>query len=413
MSVFESLKNEGALSGYWDGLSRSFIDFSKNQNNGTPNSGVEFANGFHNDGLAGGINIGPNIIGTNPYSIVSKIVPYGVGQSSSGRLFDCGSHHVYFAAGGELVYTVSSSDVSTVSVDFRKPKTIGLSTQNNNSDLYFNGSKVDSLNIGTLLSCSSDFTIGNRSISGRSFYGKIVYFLVFSKMLTDAEQKAIYEELESMTWPTMPQVRVQPNPNASATLWKTHWGVNESVSPVTSGWLENSSFKVKSGSFEIKSGTINGKAGKLVECISPGEIWMPTNYFHQTESEAANGCWKWWWRKESPSAVMVCIFISDSIGYLIGNNYNVIYRSNEVIDLTRGTIVRINGGVFPEENWIETEVCRDDATNKFELFINGASQGTAIDGTHQVSNYLGFDADAGDKIFYSDKAGGHAISKLI
>jgi hypothetical protein len=193
-------------------------------------------------------------------------------------------------------------------------------------------------------------------------------------------------------------------------LWKTHFGADVSASPTTGGFLDKTPFQVDSGSFQISNDTIDGKSVRVIECVSDGSIHIPTCYFHQTNSESAYGCWEWHWRKGSPGAVTVINFISDSIGYLVGNNYNVIYRSNEVIDLTRGTIVRINGGTFPEENWVKTEVCRSVA-NEFELTINGTSQGTATDANYTISKFMNFDMDAADKVAYSDITGGYSFVK--
>ena len=61
-------------------------------------------------------------------------------------------------------------------------------------------------------------------------------------------------------------------------------------------------------------------------------------------------------------------------------------------------------------SWESIKITRG-STGKFELFLNGASVGTATDNTTTSSTYLVFDLDAGDKVSLGSKAGDKGIVK--
>jgi hypothetical protein len=210
--------------------------------------------------------------------------------------------------------------------------------------------------------------------------------------------------------PSMPQVRVQPNPNASATLWKTHWGVNESVSPVTSGWLENSPFRVDSGSHQVGTDLLKGSHVKNIETSLSGIFWTPTSYFHQSESEAAYGEWRWIGKKTA--GAMVVKFITDDYtgGVGVGNNYNILHRSDDTMVLNRKNVSILELGEVTDTEYVEKKIKRS-GVGLFQVYIDGILRGSVTDNTYTTSKFWSFDTDADAKIILSDKFGRHSILK--
>ena len=95
-----------------------------------------------------------------------------------------------------------------------------------------------------------------------------------------------------------------------------------------------------------------------------------------------------------------------------GDNYNLIYRSDETVDFRRKTSPTIiDGGAttYADSTWHNAVVTR--IPGLFEVFMNDASIGSVADATYTVSNYFVFDLDANDEIFFADPYGRHAIRK--
>jgi hypothetical protein len=219
---------------------------------------------------------------------------------------------------------------------------------------------------------------------------------------------AVYSDIKDQPWVTQ-----QYNKGKTA-LWKTGYGVNESVSAVTGGPLENSPFYVEYGAFNISSDTIDGNDVKVIECTSPGVCYVPTSYFSQTATEAAFGGWRFWVKKADASTIVI-VNIASVVGTATnGNNYNLIYNNGESINFRRNLVTIIGGGatVYPANAWQLFEIKRD-SSKKFRLFANGNSIGTATDANFLISNFMNFDIDAGDKIALDDPTGKYSIIKSV
>jgi hypothetical protein len=264
--------------------------------------------------------------------------------------------------------------------------------------MFANGEEVFSVTdaAGWGASYGTVWVIGGLSSASLPFSGKIC-------------ATTIYSDAKDQSWVTQ-----QYNKGKTA-LWKTGYGVNESVSAVTGGPLENSPFYVQSGGFKISSDTIDGNDVKVIECTSSGVCYVPTSYFSQTATEAAFGGWRFWVKKADASNLVI-VNVASVVGTATnGNNYNLIYRDNETIDYRRqtGTAI-IDGGAttYPVNTWHLFEIKRI-ADKTFELLANGNSIGTATDANFLISNFMDFDLDPGDKIALGDPTGKYSIIKSV
>lgn len=264
---------------------------------------------------------------------------------------------------------------------------------------------------------TADLKIGNVYTGGLPLQCNLVRPIIVNRELTAQEHTDLFEELQNIIWPTMPYTRVQPNPGGSAALWKTDFGVEESVVPVTSGYLENSPFRVTSGSHKVSTQIADSRNVKRVETVSSGTYHVPTVNFHQTENEAAYGTWDFQVDRSASNYLRIGI-ISNVVNSPVDGSFDGysfdINTSGSVRLVRRDSGVSniiIPGGVF-SSGIVHARITRSPA-GLFELIVNDQSQGTVVDNTHTSSKFMVFDADNGDVTLYADKAGGHAISKRI
>lgn len=276
--------------------------------------------------------------------------------------------------------------------------------------LYINGELVGSgeSSSGNLSSFSAQISIGARTTSaGSSCNGN------FSLM-------KLFDEVKDQTWVTKEYQR------GLAEGWHTDWGVNESVAAVTGGNLENSPFAVESGSFKISMDTVDGEDVKVIECVSAGVVYIPTAFFQQTHTEAAYGEWEFWFNKNNNSVLYV-LFIASVIGGETAsgqNGYNFTVDTAERVYLREST-AGSGAGLFNTDadyvvasTWYRVRITRTPA-GVFTIFLNDvlvvATVGTnpITDITTIESNYIALDLDAGDKVAFSDRHGGHSISKKL
>jgi hypothetical protein len=418
MSIIKKLKDEGALVLYHDYRSRSAIDHSGNDNDGTLT-----ATRWTNNSVCFSDNSVINVfdsaeLNNTEYSFVILFETIR-SQSDFERLISkwdgspTDRYDIYF--GSTSLNVRDGSNTRFITHDFKNTRYVGINAKNGEkSEVFSDGSSVGLMNdTSTFLGTStSPMYIGNRFDLSQNNKSCLQSVCILNRKLTAQEHSDLYDELDSKVWPTMPWTRVQPLQGVSSDLWKTHWGVNESVSPTTSGFLENSPFRVDSGSHQISTDTINGKSVKVVECVSAGVFYLHSSYFHQTEAEAAYGEWEICWNKDNLSS-MVIQLLSDEVGLAAStNNYNFFHVVDETIRLRRGTTALIDTSTttFPSDTW-HIMKCTRTGVGAFDLVVNGTSLGTVTDNTYTTSKFMIFDLDAGDKLAFSDIAGGHAVVK--
>jgi len=206
-------------------------------------------------------------------------------------------------------------------------------------------------------------------------------------------------------------------------LWKSDWGLNESVSTSTAGFLENSPFTIQSGTWKVSMDTINGQDVKVAECTVAGVISVPTSHFQQTPNEGAFGEWELYFNKADASALNIQ-FISSSDVFASSNGYRVALQTDEACDLeevatgTPTALFTSAAAAFTAATWTRLNVPRTNV-GAFTVKLDGTNVTAATgsnpvtDTTFETSTHILIDADAGDKIALSDVGGGHSINKHL
>jgi len=195
-------------------------------------------------------------------------------------------------------------------------------------------------------------------------------------------------------------------------LWKTDWGVNQSVANITSGFLENTPFKRDSGTLKVTMDTINVQDVKVIEAMDNAGFSMPTSVFQQTPTEAAFGKWEWYQNKAETGEIRVGI----GTGPLptTAGNYRIESTTTEVFALVESAVaVLITAGTAITPGvWEKITLTRTNA-GVFELFLNDISQGTNTDLSITEATLLSITMKTGDKIAYSAKNGKFSFNKHI
>lgn len=200
-----------------------------------------------------------------------------------------------------------------------------------------------------------------------------------------------------------------------ALLWSTDWGTQITSSTQSSGFISNSPFKIESGLWAVEDEDIDGVLTKVIRCVSSGVFYVPTSYFKQSPTEAAQGAWRFKFNKSGGSNLVVSVVATAPSGASADTlSYNFIHRTDETIDFREVATVLIDGGatVYPASTWHEAYITRS-AVDEFELFVNDESLGTATDSTYTEATVLRFDIDSGDKIGLAGIDGTNTITKEL
>jgi hypothetical protein len=104
---------------------------------------------------------------------------------------------------------------------------------------------------------TADLVLGRLSYAASSYYSGLMLL------------PEIYAGIKDQSWVT------QEYNKGKRSLFKTEWGANESVSAVTSGFLENTPFQVVSGSFKISTDVLNANPSG-VQLMRDGDMEEPT-----------------------------------------------------------------------------------------------------------------------------------------
>ncbi len=237
--------------------------------------------------------------------------------------------------------------------------------------------------------------IGGREFGGAYSWGMAGFIcmpFIYPRLLTSVEKTELY------------------NLGANLVQYKTDWGTKVSTANVTAGYLGDTDWEVSTGTWKITTDTINGNKVKVFENVAAGMLYLPIDKF-MTAEDAAYGTLEFQMLKPGTGASN--ILLSDSIATAgTGNNYNIIYRSDETVDFREGTSTKIDGGSFAADTWHKVKLTRR-YDGLFDMIINGTSQGTVTDATTTSINYLILDLDAGGKIAISDKKGNNSIIKKL
>jgi len=201
-------------------------------------------------------------------------------------------------------------------------------------------------------------------------------------------------------------------------LFKTDWGVTESIAAVASGPLEGSPFIVNSGTFKISMDTINGETVKAIECVTGGICYVPTSYFQQTPTEAAFGTWEFWINKAAASSLKI-YFIDATTGAGTGYYFDFAAdESMEIYEVGVGSKFKTAVSYAAASTWHKLNIFRTpagvcSAYLNNTLIVKSTGDNPFTDITTTTSKYIVFDLDAGDLIAYADPKGKHNIVKKL
>jgi hypothetical protein len=209
---------------------------------------------------------------------------------------------------------------------------------------------------------------------------------------------------------------------AHAVQGKSDWGVVESVANETTGYLSNTPWQIHSGTWKVVSDTINGEECKAIECIGAGVIWMDGSLFGGA-TEQAYGSWEIWWYVDAYGNYPKFCFVSDdNTGYApVGGNQYALrsYQLRLGIHKLAGggsSLMETADNYLTAQTWYKINITRS-AAGVFYMYANDTlvpvvtHTNPNTDTTHTSSLYLVYDADAGDKIAYSDLRGMHSFVK--
>jgi len=211
---------------------------------------------------------------------------------------------------------------------------------------------------------------------------------------------------------------------AHAVQGKSDWGANESVANETTDFLSNTPWEIHSGTWKVVSDTINGEECKAIECIGDGVIWMDGGLFGGT-IEQAYGSWDFWWYVDAYGNYPKFCFVSDdNTGYAsVGANQYALRSFHLRLGIHKlagggSSLMETADNYITAQTWYKINITRS-AVGVFYMYandtlvsvVNGTNPNT--DTTHTTSLYLVYDADAGDKIAYSDLRGDHCFAKYL
>lgn len=416
MGIIQRLIDSGNLALYQDYRSGSTYDFS-----GSGASGTSLANLIWNgrDLRFNGIDslITCTTSGTGAYLHYS----YRINKDSLvgiKRLTNTVPVKIGFSTASFFVSVTSSSGVDNNVINGSLGILAGHSydidvcvdtSATNDVKVYLDGVLTLSNNLTNAANGTMTLSTYNVGHTTQAFDGTIERHYISDSICTVAQIVEANTELENKIWPTKTKHRV------GSTLWTTGYGVHESSGNTTGGYLENSDFQVDSGSFKISRDTIENQDCKVVECVTDGVFYIPTSYLNQTRTESAYGEWEIWVNKADTSNFVFVNMGTDPTGAGAGQNYNLIYRNDETIDLRKDlspTVIAGGATTYAHSTWHKIKITRS-GSGGFEIFVNDSSIGTATENTYTVSDYIVFSIDAGDCVAFADINGNHTIKKSV
>lgn len=267
--------------------------------------------------------------------------------------------------------------------------------------IYYNGVVSISDNTSGLIGINSNpLDIGNSNISNRAWYGNIYQVKIFN-----VTKDAIWVANEYGT--------------GREALFRSDWGATVSASP-SSACLENTPCRVLSGSYKISNDTIGSTPVKVIECVTAGQILIPSGFFTINNTQNAYGDFDWWMRKGGDGNTSTLKFISNSAGTA---GYSLSFNANESVSLDEigvGTLFSTPAGYISNGQWYNPRVQRRYA-GEFTGYLDsvlidptgGSGTNPVTDTTTTTSDAVIADLDAGDKVSWSDQNGDHSLIKRI
>jgi hypothetical protein len=196
-------------------------------------------------------------------------------------------------------------------------------------------------------------------------------------------------------------------------LFKTSYGVNESIGAVTSGALENTPFNVVSGGFKI---VVDANKNKHIECTSSGVLSLSSGDMNQSYAEAAYGTWEFegigYFLHQFISSKEGMYTITGQNGYVLNMNslgQIRLYRdANGVVTLLESDDTKLDLTVSHEY-----KITRSNS-GLFKVYVDGSLVISTTDTIYSVSNFWNFASlPVGGTITYSSVNDTNNIVKKI
>ena len=254
----------------------------------------------------------------------------------------------------------------------------------------------------------SPLIVGNQEAANRHLQSLLQAALIIKRPLTAPEHLELYNYLINLRWPNVNSIGYLGDKKS----WKTEWGIFESINPKTSGYLENSEFKINSGTFKISRDNVFEKDTKVIDPLAMSLVSLPIGNTRQTNTQAAYGAWQFICAKADPGEINIQ-FISDNEGISAGG-YKIKIDSGENITLERsGVGVLISATATPVPGQYHKYEVTRSASGEFELFFDGVSQGTATDNIIKESAFMVFGLTASCRVCLSAVDGTNCILKEV
>lgn len=195
------------------------------------------------------------------------------------------------------------------------------------------------------------------------------------------------------------------------TRFKSDWGAHIQTNVGGGEPLSDTGAYGGSGNNGLVTDVINGVIVKVVTCAAGGNWLIPGTIIHQPPEQQAYGTWEWWvYRHGATQNIAFVIDWSIQNGYLITLVADNLYL--QVLSGGAPTILDSDlSGEFTQDAWYKIRVTRRQRDGLMIVYVNDIQKATATNNTHKTSDMIGFDVTTGDKISWSDVAGGHAIVK--
>jgi len=320
---------------------------------------------------------------TNTYTVSAPRI-YEFGGLKGFRFFVIGA--TYRFAG----YDSSLSVTFPENIEYNKWEHIVVVTTKGTYSLYVNGElqETDSFEFATpeYQFYYPGVSIGADTNGGRPYVGRISAF-------------NIYNESKDADW-----VAEQYAKGLGA-YWQTDYKINETITNVTTGPITNSGFEVESGSVKVINEDIDSVPHKVLEANSASVVSISRSLMQEDSTENAYGTWEFMINKATSSNPKIHFINSASDG--TGDGYYIDIKDDEQILLysTFGPYrLATDDDAMSSGAWTKFRVSRT-IYGVFRLWvddvlvstIDGANP-TDPDNSYEVSDYIVFELDTGDKI---------------
>jgi len=274
---------------------------------------------------------------------------------------------------------------------------IVINYSNNSGGLVYINGTLSSTPIVTdqgVLGTFSDITIGSDQLLGLLTKGDIANI-------------CIYDEVKDATWVADRYIL-----GARAVPFKTDWGITESVSNVTNGFITNSNIIAFTGSWSVGVEEINGVPAKVLTCESTGIVYIAQGHFHESEEQSSYGTWEYWMNKDTVGNYITSF--GSEIDPLSLGNYRLQSSGTEDLTLIESgvAILATAATVVTPGIWQHIKITRD-YLGEFNVYRDGTLILNGTSTTAISTKYFSIELATGSKICLGYINGDRAITKYL